>query len=181
MTYLTHSPTQVPVTNAPSDKGDTQTPTERPTGRPSAHLEDYKDLPLYGTYLQAKANATALIGTKAAAFFSTFFYKEVSLEGECTDWNNFRVGSLISPFDTFYFSSITLSSGYVDLSNITEGMKVITTTCREATKLEAILEALIYKRSNIVSCGGNQWKISACSAFVSLCINCVSGCRTCPG
>ena len=172
-------PSKFPTTSAPSQLGDTNPPTSRPTALPTADLFDFESQVSYNSYLEVKADYA---NTTQSFTFGNYYYKGTRVDGMCDVWEDLVQNSLDLPFNDLYFSAI---SGTFILDDFETGEAYQRTfTCDDQNVISRILDALVLRTPLVVDCSANQWRVLVCDSSPVLCVNCKNTCvktESCPG
>jgi hypothetical protein len=110
--------------------------------------------------------------------FKSFFFKGQTMEGGCDSFNGMCRASLELPIDSYYFNSISTSFEYRDLR--TDTVSTLDATCSDAAAVQGITRSLQLRKNHQVECAGKTWKVFKCSGSMVTCVNCASGCTSCP-
>ncbi|KAJ1406152.1 hypothetical protein B484DRAFT_436787, partial [Ochromonadaceae sp. CCMP2298] len=107
-----------------------------PSSAPSFDLDyEFQD-----TYIDYQATLEQYAAVEDSFTFSTFFYKGLTVVGQCEDWTQFTDKALELPFDDVRFSRI---SGRFDRHNFATGAsKSITAVCEDPKVVKGIIASL---------------------------------------
>jgi len=178
-------PTSVPFTSPPSKHGTTIHPTARPTSQPTSDLSNVNYTDVYMNFVAQRKKYLYLSSSSSGAdksnavMYSTYFYKTRSFQGGCGTWKQFVDNQLMVPLPQVYFSQIDFSSSYRSLRSAR--MLSVQATCKDASLIAGIVNGLTQGLSFSGSCGGHVWKVFPCASSAVLCVDCDSGCTSCPG
>jgi hypothetical protein len=154
--YPTGFPTKFNAhTGKPSIKGQSYSPSSRPTQAPVRDLEAFFNNSLYNTYINIKS------GLKNSVVFSTFTYKDVTILNKCANWLYFTENALTLPFTNLDISAINLVVMNENLKS--RELSKINVTCSDFTKANYISAKVAKGEQFLVSCGGHFWRQLKCS------------------
>jgi hypothetical protein len=114
--------------------------------------------------------------------FSSFYYKGVTMEGQCSTWTQYATTGLSIPSSNLYFSKITFASKYNNFD--TRKSAGVQYTCTNTYAIGNIVSSLISGREYEFNCDGNSWRVFTCDSNPVMCVNCKMTCQpsaTCPG
>ena len=106
--------------------------------------------------------------------FSTYYYKGVTVEGSCSDWQTFIDGQLLLPYDFMQYSE--LSATFKSYNYDTTVGSSFDTTCRDVVVINGIVDSLKYGTVYTGLCDGNTWRSFTCDQGRVLCVNCKLNC-----
>lgn len=89
--------------------------------------------------------------------FGTFYYKGLTIDGICSEWEDYFASQLQLPNDDLEFVSIRTQFQYYTYStkaNLTQSV-----SCSRKNVITSILKALSFGESYTENCDGNTWKV----------------------
>jgi len=97
---------------------------------------------------------------KNSFMFSTFYYKSLTIEGKCENWNNYIDNDLSLPFKDLRFNTISTSFVYYNFDKkINDTMEA---SCSDKNIIDSILSSLRTGVSFEANCNGNSWRVFSC-------------------
>ena len=155
-------------------------PTGVPTSKPSYMLGNYQNNRGYRTYLQQQGVLTSQ--SASGVMFSSFYYKGTYVEGNCQGWTNYLNSYLQLPYDNAYFSQVSATFAFYDISLRATRTKV--TSCSEPQMLANMVAAFKSGEDFEKNCNYHSWRVYTCPGSGPLvCINCKRSCErseSCP-
>eukprot|EP01035_Chromulina_nebulosa_P030750 gene30750-40900_t len=145
--------------------------SKSPTSQPTWNTLNYQTQKTYAQYKSAKT----LNSLKSNSYmFSTYYYKGVTVEGSCNNWQTFIDGQLQLPYDFMQYSE--LSATFKSYNYDTDVGSSYDTTCRDAVVINGIVNSLKYGTVYSGLCDGNTWRSFTCDQGRVLCVNCKLNC-----
>ena len=159
--------------------GETNNPSRYSTSHPTydihnlLHSKYYKDYSSNNSYFNSLPNTLT---------FSTFYYKGLTINGTCGEWNAFTNINAAIPLENIRYTGVT---GYFDIYDF--NLKFRKTTL-VSCPLEGIMKMFMASLNSDASfqyyCNGYTWRIFTCLGSKVVCVNCKEVCVktvTCPG
>ena len=140
---------------------------------------DYMSHSTYSDFLRAKANYSAIADSFT---FSSYFYKGLTIGGQCGDWTTYTSQQLQLPFDDVQFLQITSDYKLYDFAK--KQSRSITAVCKDLTVVKGIISSLRYGTEFEGNCNALTWRVFKCSGKAVFCVNCKKNCvatESCPG
>ena len=128
-----------------------------PTSVPTLDLNRYKELPIHMNY-------TSAIDSDRITFPS-FVYKNIFVEGTCTNWQYFVTHGLHVPVETHKIGTIRMTVGTVDPDAYpdVESKSSLTASCTQQGAVDALLNGLQTGQMTYTYCDNRPWRAFYCN------------------
>ena len=114
--------------------------------------------------------------------FESFFFKGLTIGGDCTDWAVFTDQILDLPFRNVQFTKLTLAVDNYGFSSKTSSMSTV--ECEVKNEVERLIDSLQTGATYATICGGHTWRVFTCNEESVICVDCKLNCvktESCPG
>eukprot|EP01035_Chromulina_nebulosa_P020554 gene20554-26659_t len=172
------SPSKYPTTSRPSKPGETVRPTSVPTSHPSYNL-NYSTSSMYSRYKENLLTQTSIEDTVS---YGTFFYKGITVSGQCSNWKTFYGSNLALPYSNAIFNEVSALFEYHDYATGNSYYKHA--YCNIPNNVQAMISALQTGATYEVNCNYTTWRVFSCVNGPVFCVNCAQNCIndvSCPG
>lgn len=123
-------------------------------------------------------------GISRSFTFGSFYYKGITLGGQCRNWTSFYSNEILLPLTSLFYSQLTVSF-VIENYEIEGAMTNVTETCSNSESIATIIDGLRAGRTTETNCNGVTWRVFQCyGAYTVLCANCKLNCVktvSCPG
>lgn len=114
--------------------------------------------------------------------FSTFYFKGVTVDGTCPEWQSYAGTSIVLPPGDTYMSKITAAFEIFDFTTGDSFQKLY--TCTNPGAVPYLAAGLLSGVAFSYPCDGDTWRVFQCNGFPVFCVNCKLNCVpsvVCPG
>ena len=133
----------------------------------------------YSDFLLSRAKYAAVANSYT---FSSYYFKGLTVGGQCGDWTTYASKQLQLPFDDVQFSQITSDYKIYDFAK--KQSRSVTAVCRDTKVVSGIISSLRYGTEFEGNCNFLTWRVFKCSGKAVFCVNCKKNCVptvSCPG
>ena len=159
--------------------GETNNPSRYSTSRPTYNIHNLLQSTYYKDY---SSNSSYLTSLKNTLTFSTFYFKGLTINGSCNEWDSFTNINAAIPLENIRYTGVT---GYFDVYDFgLKSRKNMLISCPNEGIMKMFMASLKSGSPFQYYCNGHTWRIFTCDGSRVVCVDCKKVCVktvTCPG